>query len=493
MILSAVILTLLFTAVAALTSAKFSQHAPKWISVMGILASGYPLLKLKEPFINGSSDQWLVNESYTWISRFNIQFHLAADGLSLLLIALTLLVGLIAILSSWKEKLDHSGFFYFNILCTLAGVIGVFSAIDLFLFFVFWEAMLIPLYFLMVVWGNANRHYAALKFFLYTQAGGLLMLLAIIALVLFHYNDTQHISFNYNDLVHQSLPPTASLWIMLGFLLAFAVKLPLIPLHNWQPDTYSQAPNAAGMILAAVLSKMGGYGIIRFVLPLSPDSLALIAPYAMTIGAITIIYGAFMAFSQQHLKRMIAYSSLSHMGFVILGCFALNTASLQGAVMQMLAHGLSTAGLFVLAGAIESRYNTCDMNKLGGLWQTAPKLGALGFFFIAATVGMPGLGNFVAEFLVLLGSFKSYPVTTAISATALVFGAVYSLKIAQETFFGPLKLAKTHDLDFREVLLMLILAASLIYMGLHPQTLIDISQQSINHLTILDATKGAQP
>ena len=390
-------------------------------------------------------------------------------------------MGLIAVLSAWKEIQKQPGFFYFNILWTLAGVVGVFCALDLFLFFVFWEVMLVPMYLLIAIWGYENRQYAALKFFLFTQAGGLLILLSISGLVLLHYQQSGVLSFDYMDLLNHSLSKKAAFWVMLGFVIGFAIKLPVIPFHNWLPDAHTQAPTAASVILAAVLLKTGGYGLIRFVIPMFPDGVQTLAPYAMAVAAASVIYGAIMAFSQQDLKRVVAYSSVSHMGFVLLGCFALTTQAWQGAVMQMLAHGVSTSALFALVGAIQYRYHTRDLNELGGLWQTLPKLSAIGLFFVVASLGMPGLGNFVAEFLVLVGSFQTYPWLTALAASGLILAAVYSLMIAQRTFFGSLKLGTAADFDSRETAMMLSMAFLLILMGLHPQPLLDIAEQTLVH------------
>jgi len=487
MILTSLILILLATGLLAWLSESFSKSAPKWISAIGLVVAWLPLHPLLSGSDLGSHQGWLVDEIYPWIPRFNINIHLAIDGLSLLLVILTLSMGLIAVMAAWKEVKYRKGFFYLNLLWSIAGVIGVFCALDLFLLFVLWEVMLVPMYLLIAIWGYENRRYAAMKFFLFTQAGGLLMLLSIVALVLLHSQQSGQLSFDYIDLIKHQLSDTASFWVMLGFFIAFAIKLPIVPLHNWLPDAHTQAPTAVSVILAAVLLKTGGYGIIRFVLPMFPDASLEIAPYVLSIAGVSIIYGALMAFSQQDLKRLVAYSSVSHMGFVLLGCYAFNSQAWQGAVFQMLAHGVSTSALFALVGAIQFRYHTRDLNKLGGLWQTIPRLSAVGFFFVVASLGMPGLGNFVAEFLVLVGSFAKYPIYTIIAASGLILAAVYSLTIAQKTFFGPLKLEHVVDLDRREVVMMLSMVLLLFYMGLHPQPLLDLAQQTLDRFPISTA------
>jgi NADH-quinone oxidoreductase subunit M len=487
MILSLIVF-LLLAGIAAWYSESYHPQAPRWVAAISLGLAWLPLLPVLFSLDLNSNQLWLVDEVHQWIPRFNINAHLALDGLSLLLVLLTLAMGLVAVLSAWKEIQKQAGFFYLNILWTLAGVVGVFCALDLFLFFVCWEVMLVPMYLLIALWGYENRQYAALKFFLFTQAGGLLILLSISALVLLNYQQSSQLSFDYMDLLNHSLSSRAAFWIMLGFLIGFAIKLPIIPFHTWLPDAHTQAPTAASVILAAVLLKTGGYGLIRFVIPLFPGAVQTVAPYVMAVAALSVIYGALMAFSQQDLKRVVAYSSVSHMGFVLLGCFALTTQAWQGAVMQMLAHGVSTSALFALVGAIQYRYHTRDLNELGGLWQALPKLSAVGLFFVVASLGMPGLGNFVAEFLVLVGSFRTYPWLTALAASGLILAAVYSLMIAQKTFFGTLKLPAAVDFDRRETAMMLSMALLLIVMGLHPQPLLDLAQQTLDHFSM-----GVQP
>ncbi len=484
MMLLSLIIFLLLAGIVAWYCESSNPHAPRWIAAVSLCIAWIPFFPVLFSLDLNSDQMWLIDEMHEWIPRFHITAHLALDGLSLLLVLLTLAMGLVAVLSAWNEIQKQPGFFYLNLLWTLAGVIGVFCAIDLFLFFVFWEVMLVPMYLLIAIWGYENRRYAALKFFLFTQAGGLLILLSICALALLHFQNSGQLSFDYMVLLKHDLSERAAFWIMLGFLIGFAIKLPSLPFHNWLPDAHTQAPTAASVILAAVLLKTGGYGLIRFVLPLFPQAVLTIAPYVITLAALSVIYGAMMAFSQQDLKRVVAYSSVSHMGFVLLGCFALNAQAWQGAVMQMLAHGVSTSALFALVGAIQYRYHTRDLAELGGLWQVLPKLSAVGLFFVVASLGMPGLGNFVAEFLVLVGGFQVYPWLTALAASGLILAAVYSLMIAQKTFFGPLKLSAAIDFDQRETTMMLGMALLLIIMGLHPQPLLDLAQQTLDHSAI---------
>ena len=354
--------------------------------------------------INGP---WLADMKLPWIPQLGASIHLAMDGLSLVLVGLTVFLGIMSVLCSWTEIRDRAGFFHFNLLWTLSGILGVFLALDLFLFYFFWELMLVPMYFLISIWGHENREYASYKFFIFTQAGGLLMLLSILGLYFIHGRDTGVYTFDYTLLLGTSMSPAAAFWLMLGFFVAFAVKLPAIPIHTWLPDAHTEAPTAGSVILAGLLLKTGAYGLLRFVLPLFPDASATMALAAMVIAVTGIIYGAVLAFGQNDLKRLVAYTSVSHMGFVLLGIFAGNLISLSGAVMQMVAHGVSTGALFILVGMIQERIHTRDMDRMGGLWSLVPRLSAVGLVFALASLGLPGFGNFVGEFLVLSGSYRA--------------------------------------------------------------------------------------
>jgi NADH-quinone oxidoreductase subunit M len=433
----------------------------------------------------GQSGDWLVLMQADWIPRFGVSFIFGVDGLSMLLVALTVFLGLMALGAAWGEIHERSGFFYFNLLWTLAGVIGVFTALDLFLFFFFWEVMLIPMYFIIAIWGHENKEYAAMKFFIFTQVSGLLMLLCILLLVFFHFQNSGVLTFNYFDLLGTQVPEALAFLTMFGFFIAFATKLPAVPFHNWLPDAHSQAPTAGSVILAGVLLKTGAYGLIRFTVPLFPDASEAFAPMAMTLGAISILYTAKVAFAQNDLKRLIAYTSVSHMGFVLLGVYAWNAQALQGAVMTMLAHGFSAAALFMLAGGLQHRIHTRDMDKMGGFWGVAPKLSFMAMFFTVAAVGMPGLGNFVGEFLVLLGSFQVSHTTTAFAALGLVVAAVYSLIVIQKVFHGKNKNNyKMADLSTMEFMCFALMMIGLIWMGMYPQSMLDMAEPTLQSLNV---------
>ncbi|MBV9226091.1 MAG: NADH-quinone oxidoreductase subunit M, partial [Acidobacteriaceae bacterium] len=317
-----------------------------------------------------SQSRWLYELNWDWIPQFGIRFHLALDGLSLALLLLTFFLGLMATLASWTEIQDRIGFFHFNLLWVLAGITGVFLAVDLFLFYLFWELMLVPMYFLIGIWGHGRKIYAAIKFFLFTQLSGLLMLAAIVALAILQQGRSGAYSFDYQSLLGMPLSPVTARFLMLGFFAAFAVKLPAVPFHTWLPDAHSEAPTAGSVILAGLLLKTGAYGLIRFVLPLFPGTVQEFAPAMMTLGVVGILYGAVLAVGQRDLKRLVAYTSVSHMGFVLIGIFAGNQLALTGAFIQMISHGISTGALFILAGALQQRMHTREIARMGGLWQT---------------------------------------------------------------------------------------------------------------------------
>jgi NADH-quinone oxidoreductase subunit M len=434
----------------------------------------------------GADPVWTLEFKQVWIERFGINFHLAMDGLSLLMILLTGLLGLLSVLCSWSEIQKHVGFFHLNLMWILGGVIGVFLALDLFLFFFFWEMMLVPMYFLIALWGHQSsegksRIYAATKFFIYTQASGLIMLLAILGLVFVNFNNTGVLTFDYSLLLKAELPPATEYILMLGFFIAFAVKLPVVPFHSWLPDAHAQAPTAGSVDLAGILLKTAAYGLLRFALPLFPNASAEFAPIAMALGLIGIFYGALLAFAQTDIKRLVAYSSVSHMGFILIGIYSGSQQALQGVVIQMLAHGLSAAALFILCGQLYERMHTRDMRKMGGLWSRIAYLPAISLFFAAASLGLPGTGNFVGEFLILLGAFTSTPWIVVIATTGLVFGSVYSLIMIHRAYFGPAQSQEVlSGMNGRELAMTLSLAILIVLLGVYPQPILDTSAATMH-------------
>lgn len=484
MMLVLLITVLMVGAVLAIVAGHWDRNLPRWIalaaSAIGLVLVVVLWADTGHPAADG---QWLMHYRKAWIPSFGISFHLAVDGLSLLLLALTFFLGVLAVLCSWDEIRERTGFYYFNLLWILAGVAGVFMAMDLFLFYFFWEVMLIPMYFLIGIWGSENRVYAAYKFFIFTQASGLLMFLAILGLYFIHGHDTGVYTFGYFELAHTAIPFKTAIWLMSGFMIAFAVKLPVFPFHTWLPDAHGEAPTAGSLILAGLLLKTGAYGMLRFVVPMFPEAVREVAVPAMVLGVVGIIYGAVMAYSQTDLKRLVAFTSVSHMGFVITGIFAFNELALQGVVMQLVTHALSTGALFLMAGMIKERLHTRDIEQMGGLWGPMPQMGTIGLVFAMASLGLPGLGNFVAEFLILLGVFQAQAWVTIAAASGLIFSAVYSLRIVGKIFLGPRKTIDTvPDLSFREMLIMGALTVSVVWLGLFPQPVIDTARPAIAEL-----------
>ena len=483
MILFSLILILLVGGVSSWIVARRHETSARWIAVASV---GADLLVTGGVWIANTrrsqpeTRRWLEECNFNWISQFGIRFHLALDGLSLALLLLTYFLGIVAILSSWTEIRQRVGFFHFNLLWVLAGITGVFLAADLFVFYLFWELMLVPMYFLIGIWGHERRIYAATKFFLFTQLSGLLMLVAIISLAVLHQHATGAFTFDYEQLLNTTLSPRAARLLMLGFFVAFAVKLPAFPFHTWLPDAHTEAPTAGSVILAGLLLKTGAYGLIRFVLPLFPGPSRELAPLMMTVGVIGILYGAVLAVAQTDLKRLVAYTSVSHMGFVLLGVFAGNEIALEGAVIQMISHGISTGALFVLAGLIQERMHTRDISEMGGLWETMPALSGVGLVFAMASLGLPGLGDFVGEFLVLLGAYRANVGLTVVATLGLLAATLYGLKFAQGAFHGPnLHHWKLPDMRLREWTILGPMILCLLWIGLYPQPILNTLRRSL--------------
>ncbi|MEJ7740559.1 MAG: NADH-quinone oxidoreductase subunit M [Chitinophagaceae bacterium] len=477
MILAWMICILLTAGLFCWLFAQWNPVIAKWIALLSVTINFVLMgqLCMEHYSTLSNPDPWFINYQVPWIPSFGISFHIAMDGLSAVLVLLSFFLGILAVLCSWNEINKRTGFYYFNLLWTLAGITGVFIAMDLFLFYFFWEVMLVPMYFLIGIWGDSNRSYASYKFFIFTQTGGLLMLLAILALYFIHGHQSGTYSFDYFSLLGTNLETTAARGIMWGFLIAFIIKLPVVPFHSWLPDAHSEAPTAGSLILAGLLLKTGAYGIIRFVLGLFPEAAADIAWWMMLLGVIGIIYGAFLAYAQTDLKRLIAYTSVSHMGFVLLGIFAFNQMAMQGVVMQMLAHGISTGALFAMAGMLKERLHTRDIGQMGGLWTVMPSMGGAAMLFTMASLGLPVLGNFIAEFLILIGAFPAAPAITIIATLGLVFSALYSLRLMQKVFLGPVTIAEpVKDASARELIIMAALGISIIALGLYPQPVIDM-------------------
>ncbi len=474
--------------------------ACKWISLLTVLADF--IMALLYWIINYDNisvlkeGSWIVNVKKEWIPQWGASFHFAMDGLSLIMVVLTLFLGLVAVLVTWKKTIERPGFFYLNILWLLAAVLGVFLSMDLFLFYFFWEMMLIPMFFIISIWGHEKRNAAAVKFFLFTQGGGVFMLIAILALYFIHGRSTGVYTFDYSELLGTQLSPKVAFWLMCGFLAAFVVKLPVFPFHSWLPDAYTESPTSGTIILAGLLSKTAAYGILRFILPLFPGAAHQIAPYAVAVGVISILYGAKLAFAQTNLKRLVAFTSMSHMGFIIVGIFSFQVLAYQGVVLEMVAHGITIGALFVIAGAINDRIHTLDMDKMGGFWAHIPVMGGITTVFVLGSLGLPSLGNFVAEFLILSGTFQTYTTLAVLAALGLIASMIYSLVMLQSIFDGrersELKIA---DFSVREMMIMGCLIMVIFWIGLFPQTILDTVKPPINILKSQTAylqKKGSQ-
>lgn len=420
--------------------------------------------------------EWMAQFSAPWIPQLGIRFDLAMDGLALLMALLTCVTGLVVILTMNRNR-ANPGLHALLLMTLITAMLGVFLAADLILFFVGYEVMLLPAYGLIVLYGDGDVRRAATRFFVFTQAAGLLMFIAILGLHVSHYQTTGEQTFAYSALVSAPLQQPIALLFLAGFFMAFAVKLPLVPFHTWQPEAYACAPPEASILFSAIMAKTAGYGLLRFVVPLFPEAVAHAAPWAMTLGVVTILYASWLAYGQTDLKRLIAYSSAGHLGYVVLGAFALNDLGTQGAIMLMVCHGISVTGLFLLADVIEQHTGTRDLERLGGLWQSAPRLGSIALFFALATLGLPGIGNFIGEFLVLVGAFQSYPVIAAIAVIGTVFAAAYSLRLMQRVFFGPQPVqTQPADIPAPAFSVCVVLIGLLVWLGLYPQPVLDAAR-----------------
>ncbi|MEO7191139.1 MAG: NADH-quinone oxidoreductase subunit M [Vicinamibacterales bacterium] len=415
-------------------------------------------------------------ERYTWLPDFGISYHIGLDGISLLLVVLTTFLTPIALLCSWESIEQRVREFLFFMLVLESAMIGVFVSLDLFLFYLFWDAMLIPMYFLIGIWGYDRRIYASIKFLLYTMAGSVLMLLAIIWIAYYHRTVTGVPSFDLADLAALDIPIATQTWLFLAFALAFAIKVPLFPFHTWLPDAHVQAPTAGSVLLAGVLLKMGTYGLLRFAFPLFPQAAITFAPWIALLAVIGIVYGSLVAMVQPDLKKLVAYSSVAHLGVVVLGLCALNVNGVQGAVYQMLAHGISTGGLFLIVGMLSDRRHTRQIAEFGGLKAVMPQMVAAFLLLTLASVALPGMNGFIGEFLILLGSFGSQTlnharVFTAVATTGVILSAVYMLWMFQRVNYGPVTNDKNRglrDLSVREWIVIAPVCAVAILMGVLP-------------------------
>lgn len=416
--------------------------------------------------------RWLLYEDAGWISFYGIRYVLAMDGIALLMVLLTAFMQIAAVLLAWRVE-KHVGSFFALLLLLESGLMGIFLAYDLVLFYLFWEVALIPMFFLISVWGGEQRRRAALKFFLYTLVGSLCMLVAIIALYQIHASQTGLYTFVIGDLLQTQLTAAQEGWLFAGFLAAFIVKSPLVPFHTWLTDALTEAPAAGSLDLTGLLLKTGIYGLIRIAFPLFPDATASFLPILGVLALAGLFHAAWSAYHQDDIKRLLAYSSISHLGLVVMGLAAWQMTAWEGSILLMVTHGITTGALFVLVALIRERTGTRSMQELGGLWGQAPCLAFMFLLFSLASLGLPGLANFAGEILVLLGTFQQHPYWAVVALLGVVFAAAYMLRLLQSVVWGPAKSERAlQDLNMREWLMLLPMAILVVWLGLYPAPLL---------------------
>jgi NADH-quinone oxidoreductase subunit M len=424
-------------------------------------------------------------EDYDWIASLGISYHLGVDGISLVLLLLTALLSVLAILGSWNSIKDRGLAFFISLLVLETGMIGVFVAMDLFLFYVFWEIQLIPMYFIIGLWGGARRVYAAIKFFLYTFAGSVLMLVAILAVVWWYAKQPGgDLTFDILTLQQVGFPGTLAAWSFAAFFIAFAIKVPMFPVHTWLPDAHTEAPTAGSVILAGVLLKMGAYGMIRFCIGFFPEmAVRAMVPVAI-LSVIAIVYGAAMSLVQPDMKRLVAYSSVSHMGFVTLGLFAFNQQGVEGSILQMVSHGILTGALFMMVGFFYDRTHTRLIADYGGMAKPMPVAAAFFSLFVLGSLGLPGLSGFVGEFLILVGVFQYVEVFAVVASIGIILGAAYLLWMYQRTMFQQAneKWLTLKDLGLREIVTLVPLAGMAVWIGVYPQTFLNLLHVPVQNI-----------
>lgn len=476
-------------ALAGVIMILFMRGRPTLYKTTALVATGIDFLlvfALLANFDSLTADMQFV-ENVTWIKSLGINYHMGIDGISVLMILLTTLLSLLIIPASWNYAKQRELTFFAAFLFLETGMMGLFMARDLFLFYVFWEVMLIPMYFIIGVWGGPRRIYAAIKFFLFTLAGSLLMLIAIVAIAwLARPNQYAIPVFDMDQLANTTFAYNVQFWAFLAFFIAFAVKVPMWPLHTWLPDAHVEAPMAGSVILAGVLLKVGGYGMLRICLPFFPDAVPTFLPYILVLSIIAIVYGALLSLVQKDLKKLVAYSSVSHMGFVTAGIFALNITGIEGGILVMFSHGLLTGALFLLVGFLQQRLHTREIALMGGLASPFPVMAAFLLFFTLASLGLPGLSGFVGEFLSLLGLFTYNKAMGVVAALGIILAAAYLLWMFQRVMFTGLrdeKWYKLPDFSLREIVSLLPLGFLAIWVGVYPNTFLELIHPPATQLT----------
>ncbi|MFQ5441473.1 MAG: NADH-quinone oxidoreductase subunit M [Thermodesulfobacteriota bacterium] len=437
-------------------------------------------------FFDASTFKMQFVEKAAWMPSIGVSYFLGMDGISLTLVLLTTFLSIIAVLCSWKAVTERVKEYMIYLLILETGMLGVFVSLDMILFFLFWEIGLIPMYFLIGVWGGPRKLYANIKFFLYTLFGSVFMLVGIMALYYSHGSVTGEYTFNLLKLYEVVYPYNLQWWIFLTFFLGFAIKVPVFPFHTWLPDAHVEAPTAGSVILAGVLLKMGTYGFLRFNLPLLADATSAFTPYILALAVIGIIYGALLAMAQTDIKKLVAYSSVSHLGVVMAGLFALNQQGIDGGVIQMINHGISTGGLFLIIGMIYERRHTRQIADFGGIAKVMPVYAALFMVIVFSSIGLPGTNGFIGEILVLIGLFKASPVAAVLGATGVILGAAYMLWMYQRVIFGKVtrpENAELKDLNAREVITLVPIIALILWIGVYPGHFLKLTKASTTHLS----------
>lgn len=493
-ILSLIIFLPLAGAFLLLLFSEEEKEALRWIAFVVTLVEFLLSVVLFYSFKTGVPG-FQFQENRPWIPQLGIRYFIGVDGVSLLLVTLTTLLTALGVLSSWSSINEKVKAYHVFMLILETGMLGAFLALDLFLFYIFWEVMLIPMYFLIGIWGGPRRIYAAVKFVIFTMVGSLLMLVAILFLVFQYRSATGMLSFNLLDLQQVRLAYEVQRWLFFAFFLAFAIKVPMFPLHTWLPDAHVEAPTAGSVILAGILLKHGTYGFYRFAMPLFPEASRAFLPFIVVLAIIGIIYGALVSLVQKDIKKLVAYSSVSHLGFVMLGLFALNPQGVAGAVLQMVNHGLSTGGLFLLVGMIYERRHTRLIEQFGGIWSVMPIFGSFLIITCLSSLGLPGLNGFVGEFLILQGAFLKHWPYAFWAGTGVILGAAYLLWMVQRVLHGPLTREENRhltDLNRREILIMVSLVLLMFWIGLYPKTFTDRMAPSVQAMLSRVAPNSAQ-
>jgi NADH-quinone oxidoreductase subunit M len=484
--LSLILFLPLVGALIVLLIPKQNEDAIRWVANITALA-GFLVSVPLWFWYNPQSGDFQFIEKAPWIPSVGAEYFLGVDGFSVLLILLTTLMGFIAILSSWTAITERVKEYYLFLLVLQTGMLGAFMSLDFLLFFLFWEVMLVPMYFLIGIWGSANRLYSAIKFFLYTLVGSVVMLLGILALYFYNHQVTGVYSFDVTQFHKLAIPTDLQWWVFIAFFLGFAIKVPMFPFHTWLPDAHTDAPTAGSVILAAVLLKMGTYGFIRFSLPILPDATKVFTPVVAFLCIVGIVYGALVALAQKDWKRLVAYSSVSHMAMVMLGMFALNPVGITGSIVQQLNHGISTGALFLLVGVVYERRHTREISEYGGLSKVMPVYAAVFLLMTMSSIGLPTLNGFIGEFLILQGAFVHSIMWAAFAGSGVVLGAAYMLYLYQRTMFGKVenpKNEKLPDLTLREFATFAPLIVLAVWIGLYPKPFLDRLQTSVQHVVL---------